>query len=88
MQALIDSADRITRAREIADSALRLDNDVNGNPRYYIPVYMFTDSSGRMTRPAGAVKYRGKRYGAGWVFQSYSLENDIRYSLERMESAR
>ena len=71
----------MTTAKEIAESAIRLDNDVNGNPRYYIPVFMFWDALGKGVRPVGAVKYRGKRYGAGWVFQSYALENDIRESL-------
>jgi hypothetical protein len=67
---------------EIAESALRLDNDINGNPRYYIPVYMFTNESGHMFRPKFCTKYRGKRFGAGWVFQSYSLENDIREAIK------
>jgi hypothetical protein len=71
-------------AREIAESAIRLDNDVNGNPRYYVPVYLFTDASGAFVRPHGAVKYRGKRYGAGWVFQSYALENDVQNALSRI----
>lgn len=71
----------MTTAKEIAESAIRLDNDVNGNPRYYIPVFMFWNTLGKGVRPIGAVKYRGKRYGAGWVFQSYALENDIRESL-------
>jgi hypothetical protein len=67
-------------AKEIAESAIRMDNDVNGNPRYYIPVFMFSDASGNFYRPKHVTKYRGKKYGAGWVFQSYSLENDIRES--------
>jgi len=69
-------------AREIAQSAIRLDNDINGNPRYYIPVFMFWDTLGKGVRPMGAVKYRGKRYGPGWVFTSYALENDIRDCLK------
>jgi hypothetical protein len=28
-------------------------------------------------RKLGAVKYRGKQYGAGWVFQSYALQGDV-----------
>ena len=69
-------------AREIAEEATRLDNDVNGNPRYYLPVFMFVNGAGEMFRPNGAVKYRGKRYGAGWVFQSYNLEYDLTHALE------
>ena len=69
------------QSRDIAESATRLNNDVNGNPRYYIPVYMFTDSTGKMYRPRNCRKYTGKQYGAGWVFQSYSLESDVRESM-------
>lgn len=69
-------------AKEIAESAIRLDNDVNGNPRYYIPVFMFWDALGKGVRPLGAVMYRGKKYGAGWVFQSYNLQRDIERALD------
>lgn len=66
----------------IVDSAIRLDNDVNGNPRYYIPVFMFIGKNGKWFRPAYANKYRGKRYGAGWAFQSYNLELSIERAIE------
>jgi len=69
--------------REIAESACKMDNDVNGNPRYYIPVYLFVDASGSFYRPANCRKYTGKRYGAGWVFQSYALESDVRESMHK-----
>ena len=52
----------------------RIDSDVNGNPRYYLPVFLATESA---VRKLGGVKYRGKKYGAGWVFQSYALQGDI-----------
>ena len=41
--------------------------------RYYLPIYLAQES---IARKLGAVKYRGKKYGAGWVFQTYSLRND------------
>jgi hypothetical protein len=68
-------------AKEIAEAAIRMENDVNGNPRYYVPVYMFAHNDGTFYRPKYCRKYTGKRYGAGWVFQSYALENDIRESM-------
>ncbi len=74
-------------ARDITDSALRMNNDVNGNPRYYLPCFCFCDESGNMYRPAYAAKYRGKQYGAGWVFQSYSLERDILRALSERIAA-
>jgi hypothetical protein len=52
----------------------RVDNDTNGNPRYYLPVYMAGENA---VRKIGGVKYRGKRYGAGWVFQSYALQGEV-----------
>lgn len=69
-------------AKQLSESALRLDNDVNGNPRYYIPVFCFWDTPCGKTRPFGAVKYRGKRYGQGWVFQSYNLLSDMERALQ------
>jgi len=52
----------------------RLTYDINGNPRYYLPVYLAKESA---VRKIGGVKYRGKKYGPGWVFQSYSLQGEI-----------
>lgn len=76
----------MTTARNLADSAIKLDRDVNGNPRYYLPVSSFCDESGDMYRPKFCSKYRGKKYGAGWVFQSYLLEYDIAESIKHKES--
>ena len=63
------------------NSAIRLDNDINGNPRYYFPKYMWPAMDDKTRRSAGLTLYRGKRYGAGYVIQSYNLENDIEYAL-------
>jgi hypothetical protein len=52
----------------------RIENDVNGNPRYYLPAFMAEEKA---VRKIGGVKYRGKRYGAGWVFQSYALQGEV-----------
>jgi len=49
----------------------RLDNCVNGNPRYYLGWCAVSEN---VARACGATKYRGKLYGAGWVFQSYNLQ--------------
>ena len=55
------------------DNYIRLDNCINGNPRYYLPVYLAQENN---ARELGGVKYRGKQYGAGWVFSSYNLQGD------------
>jgi hypothetical protein len=72
------------QAAEIAMTATKLNNCVNGNPRYYVAAYEFKGDSGEYYRPAFANKYRGKAYGAGWVFTSYNLESCIRRSLEEV----
>lgn len=56
----------------------RLDNDVNGNPRYYIPGFLVPDKVKVNRLKYGLTLYRGKQYGHGYVMQSYALANDIR----------
>lgn len=52
----------------------RLDNDVNGNPRYYVPVYLFPETmTDKQRKNAGLTVYRGKKYGTGYTVQSYNL---------------
>jgi hypothetical protein len=63
-----------TETKLTKDDFNRVLNDVNGNPRYYLPVYLVNET---IARKLGAVKYRGKQYGAGWVFQTYNLQSDV-----------
>jgi hypothetical protein len=49
----------------------RISSDYYGNPRYYLPIYLAKET---IARKLGGVKYRGKQYGAGWVFQSYNIQ--------------
>ena len=63
-----------TTIKLTAEDFQRIESDVNGNPRYYLPVFLATESA---VRKIGGVKYRGKKYGAGWVFQSYALQGEI-----------
>ena len=69
---------------DLVKSSIALPHDVNGNPRRYIPVYMFVGADGKFFRPKYATKYRGKKYGPGWVFSSYNLQEELHYSLEGM----
>ena len=62
-----------TKIELTEENFTRIESDTNGNPRYYLPIYLAEES---VARKLGAVKYRGKRYGAGWVFQTYSLRSD------------
>lgn len=64
----------------------RIDNDVNGNPRYVVhylsipigesvPVLRQYDEALKKARKIGGRKYTGKWFGGGIVFQSYSLKD-------------
>lgn len=64
----------------------RLSNDVNGNPRYYIGVYELADLAGATVAEVEAVavkagfrKYRGEKYGTGYVVVSYNLDQSLSY---------
>ena len=72
----------LSNASELAQSAIRLDNDINGNPRYYLPIYMLPRMADKARLKAGLSRYRGKRFGAGYVIQSYSLEYDLSFVLQ------
>ena len=62
-----------TQTKLTKENFTRINNDINGNPRYYLPIYLAQEP---IARKLGAVKYRGKQYGAGWVFQTYNLQSD------------
>lgn len=69
----------------------RIDADINGNPRYYLPLYAIRGQATTGIHAAyiidalGLTKYRGKKYGAGYVLQSYNIESDA-LELRRLES--
>ena len=75
--------------RQIAEQVARftrLNNDVNGNPRYYLPLYAIPETHADYIKDAlGLVRYRGKKYGAGYVLQSYNIQADA-IELQRLES--
>ena len=69
----------------------RINNDVNGNPRYVVHFYdLLTDIEGlnlsileryelalQKARKVGGKIYRGKDFGGGIVFQSYNILETI-----------
>ena len=63
-----------------AKNFTRLESDINGNPRYYLPAYLASEPA---ARSIGATKYRGKKYGAGWAVGSYNLQCDCDKINER-----
>jgi len=62
----------------------RIDSDIYGNPRYYVPVYLFDKMPDKLRLAAGLEKYRGKKYGKGYVVQSYNLESDIAHIIKTL----
>ena len=64
---------------------IRLDNDINGNPRY---VCHFLNIAGdyptavKLANTIGGRKYHNKRYGGGIVFQSYNIADTERRILD------
>lgn len=59
----------------------RIDNDVNGNPRYVVHFSALGVNLDDYGRISGLTKYRAKWYGGGYVIQSYNLESDLRYCI-------
>ena len=69
----------------------RINNDINGNPRYVVHFYdLLTDIEGlnlnilekyelalKKARKVGGKMYRGKDFGGGIVFQSYNIIETI-----------
>lgn len=66
---------------DVKESAIRLDNDINGNPRYYFPHYVWPKMDDKTRRSVGLSLYRGKHRGAGYIMKSYDLDGAIEYAL-------
>lgn len=67
--------------------------DVNGNPRYIVHfmdlgLTMDEYNNPKFRGKVGIRKYRGKDFGGGVVIQSYSIDEDIQYLIDRIKKAR
>lgn len=60
----------------------KIDHDANGNPRYVVHFLDLGVELSDYGKIAGLTKYRASWFGGGYVIQSYSLEDDLRYSIE------
>ena len=74
---------------DIGENFTRINNDVNGNPRYVVHFLDIINEEERMSIPftklydyaikkakkIGGKKYSNKSYGGGIVFQSYNIED-------------
>ena len=57
----------------------RLNNDINGNPRYafhFLNLASDYETALKKAKEIGGRKYHNKKYGGGIVIQSYNLERD------------
>ncbi len=68
--------------------AFRIENDNNGNPRYVvhfsdlgISLWDYDD----INKLYGFKKYTAKWFGGGVVFQSYNIEETIKWALETVK---
>lgn len=68
--------------------AFRINNDSNGNPRY---VVHFTDLGvslwdyDKINKMYGFKKYTAKWFGGGVVFQSYNIEETLKWAVETVK---
>ena len=64
-----------------AENLTRVNNDINGNPRYVFHFLALADHYGEAVAVAkkliGGKKYHTKSYGGGIVFQSYNVKSDL-----------
>lgn len=71
-----------TDAKAIREQMQRVDNDVNGNPRYVLHFLAFDNdyaTAKEIANSLGWSVYRAKSHGGCFVGQSYSTEADARY---------
>ncbi len=56
----------------------RINNDVNGNPRYVVHFLQLADTYSRalfLARQLGGRKFHNKQFGGGIAFQSYNTDH-------------
>lgn len=62
------------------DNFTRVNNDVNGNPRYVFHFLNLADTYERalfLAKKIGGRKFHNKQYGGGIAIQSYNIDKDI-----------
>lgn len=72
----------------LGHSFYRVNNDVNGNPRYVIHYLAFADTYEQARKTANSLGfrvYRGRDFGGGFVGQSYSLENTAEQIINKRQ---
>lgn len=82
---------------KLGNAFYRVNNDINGNPRYVTHFHAFLNDNEfgtgsyelakKRANSLGFKVYRGKDFGGGFVCQSYNLENDVERILDIREVA-
>lgn len=63
----------------------RVNNDVNGNPRYvchYLNLANDYDDAVKIAKKIGGKRFHTKQYGGGIVFQSYNIKDTEKRIIE------
>jgi hypothetical protein len=63
----------------------RINNDVNGNPRYvfhFLELADNYDEALKLAKKIGGKKFHNKQYGGGIIVQSYNLHKEIEFINE------
>jgi hypothetical protein len=63
----------------------RINNDVNGNPRYvfhFLELADNYDEALKLAKKIGGKKFHNNQYGGGIVVQSYNLHEEIEFINE------
>ena len=71
----------IVEVNGIDIEVIRVDNCINGNPRYVIHFLSIADNymdAINIARQIGGKKYRAKWFGGGIVFSSYNVIEDLK----------
>ena len=64
-------------AKDLFDSFHSIGPDSYGNPRYYVPGFCLEAHDIANRKRHGLSKYRGRKFGPGYVVSTYSLEETV-----------
>lgn len=68
-------------------TAFKVDNDINGNPRWVVHYLgFFKDYENNQRLKHGLHKYRGKWFGGGYVVSSYNIDEKIKNIIKDINS--
>ena len=79
----------VTTAKNIEFT--RVNNDINGNPRYVCHFLNFADdynTAVKLANKIGGRKYHTKQYGGGIIFQSYNIAETERRIIELINTGK